>query len=203
MNTLEEIARTKLPLPGEITPTLVVFNGFSDNKEHFSLIFDGEINDSPLVRVHSECVTGDVFGSLKCDCGKQLSESIDLLGSNGGILIYLRQEGRGIGLTNKIRAYSLQEGSFDTFEANEELGLPRDARDYTAAAQMLNKLGIHRITLLTSNPSKEIALRKLGIEVSSLRNTGVFENPENKKYLDAKKKDFLQNETKHREFNYD
>lgn len=140
----------------------------------------------PLVRVHSECLTGDTFGSLRCDCGAQLQHAVRILSKAGGYLIYLRQEGRGIGLHNKLRAYGLQDEGFDTFEANRRLGLADDCRDYRAAAEMLLALGVSRIELLTNNPEKEGQLTACGIRVDRRIRTPVYVNPHNHRYLSAK-----------------
>ena len=143
-------------------------------------------NQIPLVRVHSECITGDVFGSSKCDCGAQLDQSIALIGEQGGVIIYLRQEGRGIGLSNKLKAYALQEQGFDTVEANVKLGLPVDSRDYDVAYQILNFLGIGVLRLLTNNPNKVSALEQSGIVVSERIPLLVEPNPNNRDYLSVK-----------------
>lgn len=162
------------------------FSGLCDQNEHIAVKL-GDITDScPLVRIHSECLTGDVLGSSRCDCGPQLQESLNLLNDQGGVLLYLRQEGRGIGLYNKIRAYGLQEKGHDTYEANRLLGFPDDARDYAVAAEMLSALGIKKIKLLSNNPDKRIQLEKYGIQVDSMLRTGVFEHENNKKYLEKK-----------------
>ena len=119
---------------------------------------------APLVRLHSECLTGDVFGSYRCDCGEQLAFALELIHAEGGTLLYLRgQEGRGIGLANKIKAYALQEAGFDTVEANEQLGLPVDARSYAAAGQILAEMGLHEVRLLSNNPDKQHRLDKAGV----------------------------------------
>ena len=120
---------------------LVTFHGLTDGQEHLAVVL-GEPGATPLVRLHSECLTGDVFGSARCDCGPQLREAVERIADRGGVLLYLRQEGRGIGLYNKLDAYALQDQGLDTYAANAALGLPEDARDYTAAAQMLQALGI-------------------------------------------------------------
>jgi GTP cyclohydrolase II len=142
--------------------------------------------DIPLVRLHSECMTGDVFGSARCDCGPQLRDAAEKVGQAGGYLIYLRQEGRGIGLYNKLDAYALQDQGLNTYEANEALGLPSDARDYSAAAQMLKTLGAERIRLLSNNPDKAAQLVGHGIEVKGKVPTGVFVTPTNLRYLQTK-----------------
>ncbi|HYY88721.1 MAG TPA: GTP cyclohydrolase II [Chloroflexota bacterium] len=144
--------------------------------------------DEPaLVRLHSECLTGDVLGSLRCDCGQQLSASLDLIGQAGaGVLLYLRQEGRGIGLVNKIRAYALQDTGMDTVDANLALGLPVDGREYASAATILRQLGISRVRLLTNNPLKTLALEQNGIEVVERVPLVVPPNPSNLDYLRTK-----------------
>ena len=131
------------------------------NNDHLVLYCGNIENHSCLVRIHSECLTGDVFGSLKCDCGPQLKFSLEKIAKHNGILIYLRQEGRDIGLFNKIKAYKLQESGFDTVQANLELGLPVDNRDYTVAAHIIKKLNPSKIRLMTNNPDKISSLRSL------------------------------------------
>lgn len=140
----------------------------------------------PLVRLHSECLTGDLLGSARCDCGPQLDEALALLSRRGGALLYLRQEGRGIGLANKLDAYLLQDAGADTFEANRLLGRDDDERDYATAAAMLHALGLTRVLLLTNNPDKERQLRAHGIDVVRSVPTGVHRTPANSAYLEAK-----------------
>jgi GTP cyclohydrolase II len=165
----------------------VTFFGLADQAEHVALVFgDPASSPAPLVRMHSECLTGDVFGSARCDCGPQLREAVERLSAEGGVLLYLRQEGRGIGLYNKLDAYALQDHGLDTYEANSALGLPEDGRDYTAAAQMLVALGIDTIDLLSNNPDKGAQLVSHGISVRNHVPTGVFETPSNVGYLRAK-----------------
>jgi 3,4-dihydroxy 2-butanone 4-phosphate synthase / GTP cyclohydrolase II len=165
----------------------------TDSKEHVALTTGLEpgtvgVDEAILVRLHSECLTGDVFGSRRCDCGEQLEDSMRLLREQGrGVLIYLRQEGRGVGLANKISAYALQEEGVDTVQANLALGLPEDARDYRVAAEMLLDLGIHRAALLTNNPAKIKGLRSHGVEVSERLPVQVEPNPFNLRYLRTKK----------------
>lgn len=142
----------------------------------------------PLVRLHSECLTGDVFGSFRCDCGEQLDYALEMIQLRGGTLLYLRgHEGRGIGLANKMRAYSLQEAGADTVEANEQLGLPVDSRDYTAAAGILHALGLARIRLLSNNPLKEADLSRHGIDVVAVVPAEVPARSENLRYLQTKR----------------
>ncbi|MET4001552.1 GTP cyclohydrolase II [Arthrobacter sp. UYCu511] len=142
----------------------------------------------PLVRLHSECLTGDVFGSYRCDCGEQLDHALEQIHQQGGTLVYLRgHEGRGIGLANKIRAYSLQESGADTVEANEQLGLPVDARDYSAAAGILSALGHTRIALLSNNPLKEADLSRHGIDVVAMVPAHIPARTENLRYLVTKR----------------
>jgi GTP cyclohydrolase II len=160
----------------------------ADKREHVALTV-GEVvgGPPPLVRLHSECLTGDVFGSHRCDCGEQLADSLRRIQAQGrGALLYLRQEGRGIGLANKIRAYALQEQGYDTVEANLALGLPEDARSYTTAAQMLRRLGIHRVRLLTNNPAKIDGLARCGIEVVERVPLSVPPRPQNASYFQTK-----------------
>jgi GTP cyclohydrolase II len=164
---------------------LVTFHGLADGQEHLAVVL-GDPGPTPLVRLHSECLTGDVFGSARCDCGPQLREAVERIAERGGVLLYLRQEGRGIGLYNKLDAYALQDQGLDTYAANTALGLPEDARDYTAAAQMLKALGIAELDLLSNNPDKAGQLRDLGIDVRDRVPTGVFTTAHNVRYLRAK-----------------
>ncbi|MFJ3668123.1 GTP cyclohydrolase II [Streptomyces sp. NPDC090106] len=166
---------------------LVTFHGLTDGQEHIAVVL-GEPGQGavPLVRLHSECLTGDVFGSARCDCGPQLREAVERIAERGGVLLYLRQEGRGIGLYNKLDAYALQDQGLDTYAANTALGLPEDGRDYTAAAQMLRALGIDSLDLLSNNPDKAGQLRELGIDVHDRVPTGVFTTAHNVRYLRAK-----------------
>ncbi|MFE0439232.1 GTP cyclohydrolase II [Streptomyces nigra] len=184
-------ARVRVPLrfPDGYTADaeLVTFHGLADGLEHVAVVLGTtEPGTTPLVRLHSECLTGDVFGSARCDCGPQLREAVERIGRRGGVLLYLRQEGRGIGLYNKLDAYALQDEGLDTYAANAALGLPEDARDYTAAAQMLSALGIGELDLLSNNPDKADQLRDLGITVHDRVPTGVFATPANVRYLRAK-----------------
>ena len=163
--------------------------GTTDHKEHVALTL-GAIDDGGpvLVRAHSECLTGDVFGSSRCDCGEQLADSLRFLQEQGrGVLLYLRQEGRGIGLTKKISAYALQEQGLDTVEANLALGLPEDMRDYRVAAEMLLDLGVRRARLLTNNPAKIEGLERYGVEVVERVPLGILPNPSNFEYLRTKR----------------
>ena len=165
----------------------------TDSKEHVALTTGLEpgtvgVDEAILVRMHSECLTGDVFGSRRCDCGEQLEDSMRLLREQGcGVLLYLRQEGRGVGLANKISAYALQEEGVDTVQANLALGLPEDARDYRVAAEMLLDLGIHRAALLTNNPAKIKGLRSHGVDVVERLPVQVEPNSFNLRYLRTKK----------------
>lgn len=166
---------------------VVTFTGLADGAEHVALLLgEPAAAEVPLVRMHSECLTGDVFGSARCDCGPQLREAVERIAGVGGVLVYLRQEGRGIGLYNKLDAYALQDQGQDTYEANRSLGFPDDVRDYTAAAQMLAALGVARADLLTNNPDKVGQLRALGVTVRGAVPTGVFATESNLRYLNAK-----------------
>ncbi len=164
------------------------FTGLNDDKEHVALVFNNALDKQkiPLVRVHSECLTGDIFHSARCDCGQQLDEAVETMAKNGGIILYLRQEGRGIGLYNKLDAYRLQDTGMDTFEANKALGFAHDLRDFTVATQMLTALGINEIDLLTNNPEKVASLSEAGITVRKSVATGIFSNEHNNDYLAAK-----------------
>lgn len=170
----------------EVAATIHSFHGLADDREHIALRVGEPGAGAPLVRLHSECMTGDVLGSARCDCGPQLQESLLRLHEEGGYLLYMRQEGRGIGLYAKLDAYRLQEQGHDTYAANRALGHADDERDYTAAAQMLKALGLARITLLSNNPDKRMQLQALGIEVVATRPTGVFYGQHNLRYLEAK-----------------
>ncbi|GAA0477446.1 GTP cyclohydrolase II [Paractinoplanes deccanensis] len=167
------------------TAEVITFTGLADGKEHLALFFDGP-SEVPLVRLHSECLTGDVFGSERCDCGPQLREAVERIAESGGYLLYLRQEGRGIGLYAKLDAYALQDQGLDTYAANRALGHGDDERDYTAAAQMLADLGAAEIDLVTNNPDKARQLRDHDIAVRRVLPTGVHATPANLRYLQAK-----------------
>ncbi len=174
-------------LQGEVSADILTFNGLKDGAEHIAIgLGNWKSIESPLVRVHSECLTGDVFGSAKCDCGPQLNESIKALHNEGGVILYLRQEGRGIGLYNKIDTYDLQQKGLDTFEANRELNFPDDLRDFSVAADMLKSLNYSHVRLLTNNPDKKSQLETNGIVVDEMVGTGVFLSDHNRHYLAAK-----------------
>lgn len=167
-----------------------VFQDDADSKEHLALTL-GDLSDqtrTPLVRVHSECLTGDVFGSQRCDCGAQLSDALNQINKNGcGALLYLRQEGRGIGLTNKLRAYELQDCGLDTVEANVHLGFAPDQRDFVVAARMLETLGLKKIRLITNNPEKIAVLERSGIVVQERVKSSVRIAPDAASYLEVKR----------------
>ncbi len=185
---IERVAEARLPSKyGEFK--IVAYRSAVDPGEHIALtIGDWTENDPVLSRIHSECLTGDVFGSLRCDCGEQMDLALQTLGQAGtGALLYMRQEGRGIGLHNKIKAYSLQDTGLDTIDANKELGFDSDLRHYDIAAQMLLDLGIKRIRLLTNNPKKVVGLTGLGVEIVDRVEIEVPPNDENLDYLETKK----------------
>jgi GTP cyclohydrolase II len=179
------------------TAEVFTFSGLTDGKEHLLLglgDWQGSLMRSaagcgpaPLVRPHSECLTGDVFGSERCDCGPQLREAAERISETGGFLLYLRQEGRGIGLYAKLDAYALQDAGLDTYEANVALGRDEDERDYTSASEMLHALGVDRIRLLSNNPDKAEQLARLGITVTERVATGVHLTESNERYLTAKR----------------
>ena len=182
------IARARLPLEGLPETQIAAFRAADDGQEHVALIVGAFGGRPPLVRLHSECLTGDVFGSLKCDCGPQLKEALNLLDSDGGgILLYLRQEGRGIGLGNKLRAYALQDRGFDTVEANLRLGFADDERDYEHAAAIFKALGVEEVRLLTNNPAKVDGLAKAGVAVVERVGHHMPANPHNADYLATKR----------------
>jgi len=192
--------RTQVPLPlrfadGYSTQARVFsFKDLVDGQEHLAFGLGGraaavtsaERDPLPLVRLHSECLTGDVFGSQRCDCGPQLREAVERIADRGGFLLYLRQEGRGIGLYPKLEAYGLQDAGLDTYEANLALGHREDERSYLVAAQMLRALGVQRVALLTNNPDKARQLRRFGVAVSARVPTAVHLSSANARYLATK-----------------
>ncbi len=192
--------RTQVSVPLRVTDGLETaarvfsFDGLVDDLEHIAFglgdratavtpVGGGSV---PLVRPHSECLTGDVFGSQRCDCGPQLREAVERIADSGGYLLYLRQEGRGIGLYAKLDAYALQDAGLDTYEANLALGHREDERSYLVAAQMLRALGVSRIALLSNNPDKARQLRQFGVTVTARVPTGVHLSANNARYLATK-----------------
>ncbi len=181
---LERLVSARLPTgAGEFT--IHLYGQDQDDKEHLALVYGApETVEQPLVRVHSECLTGDVFGSQRCDCGEQLNTALAMMAEAGaGVLVYMRQEGRGIGLRDKLRAYNLQEQGMDTVEANLALGHQADARDYGVAARILADLGVDHIRLLTNNPDKIEALSQEGVRVVDRVPLQGAVNAENARYL--------------------
>ena len=192
-SNIDIIARAKLPIKKTNDAEIIVFRFNNEPKDYFCILI-GKVknfntpNLIPTVRIHSQCVTGDIFNSLKCDCGEQLSKSLDIMVQNGeGIIIYLPQEGRDIGLTNKIRAYKLQEDGLDTVDANLALGFRDDERSYDVAVAILNKLNIKKINLITNNPNKIDKLNKEGLEVLNVIKLNIKPNKINKNYINTKK----------------
>ncbi len=185
-----EIARARLPLANAPRTRIVVFRTDDGGSEHFALLVGDPLpHETVLVRLHSECFTGDHLGSLKCDCGDQLQAALARLAAEktGGILLYLAQEGRGIGLVAKLKAYALQDQGFDTIEANERLGFAADHRNFAIAAAMLQTLGVARIRLLTNNPDKVAQLEQAGIAVTERVPLRFPARPENARYLATKR----------------
>jgi 3,4-dihydroxy 2-butanone 4-phosphate synthase/GTP cyclohydrolase II len=185
---VRRVAKTLIPTKvGEFK--LIAYENKIDNKIHVALVM-GEIKsgDKILVRVHSQCLTGDVFHSLRCDCGEQLHKAMELIGAEGkGVILYLNQEGRGIGLLNKLKAYELQDKGEDTVEANEHLGFKADPRDYGIGAQILNDLGLRQIRVMTNNPKKFVALKGYGLKIIERVPLEISPNEVNKKYLKTKR----------------
>jgi GTP cyclohydrolase II len=185
---LRIVSRARLPVEAAEQSEIIAFRTPEAGLEHVALMIGSPNGQPPLVRLHSECLTGDVLGSLKCDCGPQLQAALQLMAEQGwGILLYLRQEGRGIGLINKLRAYALQDQGFDTVDANTRLGFAVDARDFSVAAQMLRLLGQDRIRLLTNNPDKVARLQAEGVTVVERVPHKLPPNPHNQRYLETKR----------------
>jgi GTP cyclohydrolase II len=192
--------RTQVPVPLQFADGYVAaarvfsFEGLVDGHEHVAFglgdraaaVTPARRRPEPLVRVHSECLTGDAFGSQRCDCGAQLREAVERIADSGGFLLYLRQEGRGIGLYAKLDAYALQDGGLDTYEANLALGHREDERSYLVAAQMLRALGVLRVALLSNNPDKARQLERFGVTVTERVPTAVHLSPANARYLATK-----------------
>ncbi|MET0588810.1 MAG: GTP cyclohydrolase II [Novosphingobium sp.] len=186
-------ARAHLPIAACEDAEIIAFRSVDDMREHVALLIGKQDGGRPpLVRLHSECLTGDILGSLKCDCGPQLDAALEAMaeearGGGWGVLLYLRQEGRGIGLINKLRAYQLQDQGFDTVDANNRLGLPTEARDFPVAARMLELLGVHAIRLMTNNPAKVAALEAEGVAIAERVPHHLPPNPHNARYLATKR----------------
>lgn len=185
--------RARLPIAHEEEAEIIVFRSPGDMREHVALVLGQRaMGTVPLVRLHSECLTGDIFGSLKCDCGPQLDGALAAMSAAAaeggwGVLLYMRQEGRGIGLVNKLHAYRLQDEGYDTLEANRRLGLPEEARDFPLAARMLDLLGIGEVRLMTNNLEKVDALEDAGVKVTERVPHELPANPHNTRYLATKR----------------
>ena len=192
VSTLHRVAEAIVPLAEAQDARLVAYRPADGGVEHVALLI-GRPEDAaaPLVRIHSECFTGDILGSLRCDCGPQLHQAIQLMSAEGsGVLLYMAQEGRGIGLVNKLRAYALQDRGLDTLDANRALGWGADERNFAAAALMLRDLGIPRVRLLTNNPDKVAALEEAGIGVAGRLRHAIAANGVNDAYLETKARRF-------------
>ncbi|MCC9621178.1 GTP cyclohydrolase II [Thalassospira sp. MA62] len=188
--SLRQVSQAQVPLENAENATVIAFRPEDGGQEHLAIVIDEPAPDQPvLIRLHSECFTGDLIGSLRCDCGPQLRGAISEIAKSGqgGIILYLRQEGRGIGLVNKLRAYALQDRGFDTLDANEELGFDADERVYRPAAEMLRQLGFETVRLLTNNPKKMTGLENWGITVSERVPHSFPSNGHNEFYLQTKK----------------
>lgn len=186
-DNLRIASRAKLPIAANQNAQIIAFRSDADGSEHVALIVGTPDEKPPLTRVHSECLTGDVLGSLKCDCGPQLHHALDQMSANWGVLLYLRQEGRAIGLINKLRAYALQDQGFDTVDANVRLGFAVDARDFSIAAKMLKLLRINSVALMTNNAEKVAGLEAHDIIVSERVPIQMASNPHNEDYLNTKR----------------
>jgi GTP cyclohydrolase II len=185
---LTQVAATRLPLADAEDTRMFAFRPWGGGPEHLAIVVGTpDVAQPVLVRIHSSCFTGDLIGSLRCDCGDQLRGAIRAIGTHGsGVVVYLQQEGRGIGLVNKLRAYALQDSGFDTIDANTHLGFEPDERSYVAAGEILRRLGISRIRLLTNNPGKRAALDGIGVEVVDRVPLVIAANPHNEAYLRTK-----------------
>tara|TARA_Y100000782_G_scaffold55412_1_gene61492 strand:- start:10103 stop:11266 length:1164 start_codon:yes stop_codon:yes gene_type:complete len=188
--SLRQVSEARVPLEDAENVTVIAFRPEDGGQEHLAIVIDEPVKDKPvLIRLHSECFTGDLIGSLRCDCGPQLRGAISEIAKSGqgGIVLYLRQEGRGIGLVNKLRAYALQDRGFDTLDANEELGFDADERVYRPAAEMLRQMGFESVRLLTNNPEKLTGLESWGVTVSERVPHKFPSNGHNEFYLQTKK----------------
>lgn len=187
-SSLKIAARAHLPVAANANAEIIAFRSSADASDHIALVIGNRDGTPPVVRLHSECLTGDILGSLKCDCGPQLHEALgQISAANWGILLYLRQEGRGIGLINKLRAYALQDQGFDTVDANVRLGFAVDARDFSVAAQMLRLLNVDTVRLLTNNPLKVAGLEAVGIQIAERLPLQIVANAHNADYLATKR----------------
>jgi GTP cyclohydrolase II len=185
---LQVAARARLPVEASESAEIIAFRSPEEASDHVALVIGKRDGDAPVVRLHSECLTGDVLGSLKCDCGPQLHAALHAMAdAPWGVLLYLRQEGRGIGLVNKLRAYALQDQGYDTVDANLRLGFPVEARDFAIAGRMLELLNIPRIRLMTNNPEKVARLEKEGVEVVERIPLALPTNKYNEQYLATKR----------------
>jgi GTP cyclohydrolase II len=188
MSEIKLQVESKLPTPYGDFRIRAYSESPDDLQPHIAMIKDPiHVEEAVLVRIHSECMTGDLFGSYRCDCGEQLMHSVDVIGENGGVLIYLRQEGRGIGIINKLKAYNLQDDGVDTAEANTHLGFEVDSRSFEDAVYILRSLSIQRIKLLTNNPLKVKAFDKSTIDVVERIPLEIAPHSQNRKYLETKK----------------